>query len=312
MTDASFESTLVLCLFSLWGVAVAFAKRMPGRWTLLLPAALAALYLAAVPPFYHQVRHLLPLSGILVAAACAGVACFRIGAVLLPCLYLFFLVRSPFSSLVIPVLLPVVCIASAAFFILRGQARQGLTAGVAGTVLFAAAAGWAWWACSGRPLPYDEVKRAAWAKYYGDEGRFWAYVQRFTDTGNEGGKNPVKGVVIAYAGEFLLYPLFGAHLQNEVVYQSVNTVETLPVHRYPPGKVHMPDPPEERTAFYRSQPSFETWVTGLIKKRVGCIVIRTEKDLVEREWVSTRPDLFPLLFSNSYAEVYLARLYGDP
>jgi len=120
----------------------------------------------------------------------------------------------------------------------------------------------------------------------------WEFVQKNSETE----KN------IAYIGEFLLYPFYGKTYSNRVFYQSVNSIETFPVHYYKEARfVYEKEKPE---VIYRENPSFELWCEGLKQKKADWVVIKKSVFYVERNWIEENRKLFKKIFSNEVADIY--------
>ena len=251
------------------------------------------LYMAAIPPGYHQVRHLLPVYSLL---SLSLVYPFRYAGKLafaLPLICLYFLAESLVS---VSQLLECLILASIFFFpflFLSRKKRHALSLAVP-ALFIATFLAWSFTIASDI---YEKVKTETWKNFYGKEAEAWEFVQE-----NSGG-----GRKIAYAGEFLLYPFYGKNFENDLFYQSVNGSETLPVHRY--GKSNIRFTGGEAAFLYRENPSLEAWLTGLREKDTDWIVIRKGKPLVEYEWTSGNERIFRLIFSNEVADIYS---FGDP
>jgi len=130
-----------------------------------------------------------------------------------------------------------------------------------------------------------------WKIIYKQQEILWEFIE----------KNSGKGKNIAYVGEFLTYPLYGSRFQNNIFYQSINSIDTLPVYKYS-GKINFPE--ENPTKIYRKNPSFQLWLKGLKKKKINWILIKKDKNYIERDWVRKHPSLFKLIYSNKFADVY--------
>jgi hypothetical protein len=115
------------------------------------------------------------------------------------------------------------------------------------------------------------------------------------------------GKTLAYVGEHYTFPLYGSRLQNRVCYQSVNSVDPMPVHRYPPGRIAFPCSPDTLEALYRSAPDFDVWWQGLVAQEVDWLVVENQPRYVEREWIAAHPERFVQLFDNDFGSVYGVR-----
>jgi len=88
-------------------------------------------------------------------------------------------------------------------------------------------------------------------------------------------------------------------LQNNVYYQSVNSIETLPVYKY-----NWKNTKDQKEIFYRKNPSYQLWYKGLKEKKIDWIIVKKEGDYIEKEWIKNYPEIFKLLFTSDIAELY--------
>ena len=140
---------------------------------------------------------------------------------------------------------------------------------------------------------YPEIRYGMWKIFYGKQGELWEFAQ----------KNSVEPKNIAYVGEFFLYPFYGVNYKNNVFYQSVNSVDTLPIHKYERGATKYTV--KEAEKIYRKNFSYELWYAGLKKKKIDWIILRNNISYPEHQWIAENPDIFKKIFSNEYADIYL-------
>lgn len=144
---------------------------------------------------------------------------------------------------------------------------------------------------------YPRLKFSVYKFNYGLQAEIWEFVAKFKNDKNK---------VIAYVGNFLIYPFYGERLQNYVYYQPVNNKEETPIHRYqlPLFDVQLGN----QIAFddtYRSHPDFSLWFEGLKKHRVDLIVIRKigSYKYLEESWMAKNKAFIPI-FENDFGKVY--------
>jgi len=284
MVDMSF-STSALLLFSLFVSLILSFKNKKHFYLFLIVPISTILYLLFVPSNYHQIRHLLPLFGIV---SICPVYIFRrkekyspfliflfiflaIKNMKGPSLFLFFSLLSFLSLFIYPVskkgikkiaLIPACCISIYLVF----------------------------WISVFLPV-YKFSKFKVWKTFYKQQGSLWEFIE----------KNSGKGKNIAYVGEFLTYPLYGSHFQNNVFYQSINSVDTPGVYKYS-GKINFPQ--ENPSKIYRKHPSAQLWLKGLKKKKINWLLIKKDKNYIERDWIRKYHSIFELIYSNRFADVY--------
>ncbi|MCM8802674.1 MAG: hypothetical protein NC827_05125 [Candidatus Omnitrophica bacterium] len=137
---------------------------------------------------------------------------------------------------------------------------------------------------------YQKTKFEFWKSFYSKEAEIWEYVQEKSG----------KGKNIAYIGSLFIYPLYGKNLENNLFYQSVNSVETLPVYKYR-KKIKFPQQPVED--LYRQDSDFEKWISGIRDKKIEWVIIKNQEQ-IEKKWIEENPQIFKLLFSNKYIEIF--------
>ncbi len=284
MVDMSFSTFIILLSSFSIGLVLSFKNKKHFYLFLIVPIS-TIFYLLFVPPNYHQIRHLLPLSGIM--SICPAYifkkkekySPFLIFLLIYlaiknmkgPSLFLFFSFLFFLSLFIYPVskkgikkisLIPAFCISIYLVF----------------------------WVSVFLPI-YKFSKFKVWKTFYKQQGSLWEFIE----------KNSERGKNIAYVGEFLTYPLYGGHFQNNVFYQSINSVDTPGLYKYS-GKINFPE--ENPSKIYRKYPSFQLWLKGLRKKKTNWILIKKDKNYIERDWIKENPSLFKLIYSNKFADVY--------
>tara|TARA_B100000809_G_scaffold254729_1_gene292306 strand:+ start:378 stop:2321 length:1944 start_codon:yes stop_codon:yes gene_type:complete len=276
-------------------VSVAFAYRESKLllYVIAAPWVAICLYAILVPPYYHgeQVRHLLPAY----AASLIGLMYLlqrlqRFGWVAYIVPLILFVPRLD-NRIVLVGSVIILAVVSGVYWVCRKFERTvyGIIIPIAAGLLFLIV-----WQIPLLDRVYLENRNLVFHKVYGDRGAIWAFVDK-----NSGG-----GKRIAHVGLFYNYTLRGGHLQNTVVYQSVNSPEVLPVHEYPRRRIPAPWTLPQIESVYRSNPSVEIWLRGLISGNVDWIVVNNASEAIEKTWIRDRPEQFRLIYGNSYGAVY--------
>jgi hypothetical protein len=130
---------------------------------------------------------------------------------------------------------------------------------------------------------YPGLKFEIWKAFYKEEGNLWEFVQ----------KNSINGKNIAYIGSFFIYPLYGERLNNNVFYQSVNSIDSFPVYKY---KKKIKFPKENPENLYRENPSFYLWLKGVKDKKIDWIVVK-KTGYIEEKWIEENPSIFKQIYS---------------
>ncbi|MCM8803729.1 MAG: hypothetical protein NC833_00540 [Candidatus Omnitrophica bacterium] len=279
--DPSLNLKILLFLFFLISFILSLKIKKLLLFNLIFPISIF-LYCFLVPPYYYQIRHLLPIYGILCFSLiypfkrfeyfCIPIflyICFSvIKYIFLPRLFIIFFIlaipfyfASHFKKRILYLFYFLFFIIFLIFEIFK-------------TDLF-----------------YEKTKFMFWKAFYKEEGEIWEFVQ----------KNSKDGKNIAYVGCFFIYPFYGNKFQNNVFYQSVNSIETLPVFKYK-EKIEFPGKDVEN--LYRKNPSYKLWIFGLKNKKIDWIIIKKDKDYIEKNWIEKNNEIFKLIFSNDYAEIY--------
>jgi len=285
-------TTAVIFLFLLIAIVFSFRRKesLALRYFFLIPVTAVILYTAGIPSFYHQVRHLLPVYGIFAAALVFPFRVWPRWRPLLGGLFIYIaldtVVRRAWlgCALLFGILAGIIYLAGR-----KARAKPALL--VLGLLYVSY---FLYWQAPVTGSGYSFQKFRIWQKVYGEQGQLWHFVQ--TNSGS--------GRIIAYVGDFLVYPLYGPAWQNTVYYQSVNSVREEPVHTYPRKRISFPGPWAELESIYRTNPSYEVWQRGLRENRADWIVIRPEDRLVERTWIAAHPEIFTRIYANLFAEIY--------
>jgi len=266
-------STSALLLFSLFGVLIFSFKNKKHFYLFLIIPISTILYLLFVPSNYHQIRHLLPLFGIM---SICPVYIFKKKEKYSPFLIflLFYLVIKNIKGI------PLFLFFSLLFFLslfIYPVSKKGIKK-IALIPTFCISIYLVFWISVFSPV-YKLSKFKVWKTFYKQQGSLWEFIE----------KNSGKGKNIAYVGEFLTYPLYGSRFQNNVFYQSINSVDTLGVYKYS-GKINFPE--ENLSKIYRKKPFIQLWLKGLKKKKINWIPIKKDKNYIERDWIRKNTTLF--------------------
>ncbi len=279
--DPSITLKILLFSFFLISLSLSFKNKQLLIFYLIFPLSVL-LYLFLIPTHYYQIRHFLPVYTVLSISLINPFIKFEF-LFLSVFLYLFFSVFPYlflpgflliFFSLTIPLILISYFKKTILYFLL-----------IFLTFLFI------FFQIYLTGQIYKKTKFEFWKNFYGKEAEIWEYVE----------KNSKDGKNIAYIGSLFLYPLYGENLKNNLFYQSVNSVETLPVYKYR-KKINFPQEPPEN--LYRENPDFEKWFSGIKNKKIDWVIIKNQEGLIEKKWINERPELFKLIFSNQYIEIY--------
>jgi hypothetical protein len=304
---ASVDAPLILfsILSFIWLVGIIHAwQNKLFLYFMLLPLILFFLYVLLFPTYYYQMRHLLVLYGPLMAgtAVCLGKLEDRTTGKIGNCA--MFLILLALAENANPGLLTVL---SLAVFALLGLLAYGMLLAHRRTVkkVCAVASGIVFFvfAClffSGSG-GYRNSRMALFKLFYGSQADVWNAVSSYNDGARK---------VVAYAGDFFIYPFHGTNLENYVYYQPVNRVEETPLHLYPvpPGMSFSPTDIQSIEMIYRSDPDFGTWMKGLHAHNVALLAVRKRRPvpLVEEAWADSST-AFILIFENSFGKVYAVK-----
>lgn len=277
--DPPFFLKILLVFLFFVSLIISFRNRRLFFLYLIFPFSVL-LYGFFIPPYYYQIRHLLPVYGILSISLiypfrkleylCIPVFLYVWFSPLFTKFYLFF-----FSSFFI---------LSISFFLVIYFKKPNFYFFYFLAFIFLLI----FW-IEKTNFIYEKIKFSAWADFYKNEVSLW----KFVDENSKDGKN------IAYVGDFLIYPFYGGKLQNNVYYQSVNSIETLPVYKY-----NWKNTKDQKEIFYRKNPSYQLWYKGLKEKKIDWIIVKKEGDYIEKEWIKNYPEIFKLLFTSDIAELY--------
>jgi hypothetical protein len=288
MVDPNATVSLLLFVFLFISIVLSFVRDRDLFFVFLLVPVLIIIYVFTIPTNYLQIRHLLPLYAIF---SLSFVYPFKYVKKLqwIPLVLLCFFI---FETIGRPVLITRFMVTALIFFVafyLPSRKKRYLLSLAAPCIFFIVLLLWPFILASDT---YPSVKYGGWKFFYGSEAEMWEFVQKNSETE----KN------IAYIGEFLLYPFYGKTYSNRVFYQSVNSIETFPVHYYKEARfVYEKEKPE---VIYRENPSFELWCEGLKQKKADWVVIKKSVFYVERNWIEENRKLFKKIFSNEVADIY--------
>lgn len=281
--DLPFRITVFFSLFYLLSLFFSFKEKKFLHIFLLIPVSII-LYLFLLPSHYHQIRHLIPLLGILSISAVYLFKRYEKYSGLT--FIIFFILFLPeLKSIYLPFLFLLILLFPFIYLSFKKGYSFSLIPAIfiAGYIVF--------WISVFLPM-YQHSKIMVWKQFYREEGDMWEFIW----------KNSNKGKNISYVGSFLSYPLYGENLKNNVFYQSVNSIKTLPVHMYR-GKIKFPK--QNPSILYRKNPSFNLWISGLKKKKADWIIIKKDKEYIEKKWIQQHPSLFKKIFSSPESDIYL-------
>jgi len=281
--------SFILFLSLLLSIPMAFIKDRKIFYILLIIPASIILYLLLIPPVYYQIRHLLPIYSILSLSLIypfKHLKKYQFIAFIFPGIFLIenlMLLRLIVQCIFLSVILYLLFL----FWVKKGKYIQGF---IFPSVMLLLLLGWK------LILTYDiypEIRYEPWKIFYGKQGELWEFAQ----------KNSAEPKNIAYVGEFFLYPFYGVNYKNNVFYQSVNSIDTLPIHKYERGATNYTV--KEAEKIYRKNFSYELWYAGLKKKKIDWIILRNNISYPEHQWLEENPEIFKKIFSNEYADIYL-------
>jgi len=280
-----------LILFASLPVSMALSLAMKERKVFLMLAAIPAsiiLYIISIPPTYYQIRHLFPVYGMLsLSLAYPFRYMKKIEFVPLILCFLFLAENLILLHIIIKCFLLGALFFGFFFFPFKRGGR--LMPFILPAAFLLLLSGWHFILTSDM---YENIKYDSWKMFYGEKAELWEFVQK-----NSGDKKN-----IAYVGEFLLYPFYGQYYENNVFYQSVNSRDTMPVHKYRVEKRSFG--PEEARSIYRKNPSYSLWRAGLKEKETDWIIVKKDTRYVEKEWIKKDPEEFRPLFTSEFADVY--------
>lgn len=278
--DPSFILKIILIFFFVLSLIFSLRNKKLLIFHLIFPISIL-LYGILIPPFYHQIRHFLPVYGILAVSLvnpfkkyqyfCIPVFLYLCRTLLHSAFFVYFLLY--FFIILFPIIFvsrflkkPILYLFYFLVFILFFIHQIAKI-----------------------DVIYDDFKFSSWNKFYKKEASLWEFIQ----------KNSGEGKNIVYIGDFLIYPFYGNKFQNNVYYQSVNSIDTLPVYKYKFDKEK-----EGTEIFYRKNPSFELWFEGIKKKKIDWLIIKKDGEYVEKKWIDENKQFFREIFSSDFAVVY--------
>ncbi|MGC8977169.1 MAG: hypothetical protein ACP5OB_06055 [Candidatus Ratteibacteria bacterium] len=279
--DPSLATKIILLIFFIFSFLYSLRIKEFFIFYSIFPFSIF-LYTFLIPPSYYQIRHLLPVYGILSMSLIHPYK--KCEYLCLPfflyfCLSVFKHKLFPLYFLIIFILL--ILLFSAIFL---KKTILYLSYFLIFLLFFI-------FEIFKTDLIYEKAKFEIWKTFYREEGQIWEFVQ----------KNSKEKKNISYVGSFLIYPFYGENFKNNLFYISVNSVESLPVYKYK-EKVKFPD--ENIENLYRKNPSFYLWFYGLKNKKIDLVILKKDKTYIEKKWIEENPDLFKPIFSTNYAEIY--------
>lgn len=286
--DPSLSLKILLLLFFLISLPFSFKNKKLLLFYSTFPISIF-LYCLLIPPYYYQIRHLLPLYGILCLSIVYPFRKFEY--FFIPLLLYFFL--SSLKFIFFPKIFLTFLFLLFLFFPASYFKKYSLYFFYfIGFILFSL------FEFAKTEAIYESIKFETWKAFYKEEGELWEFVE----------KNSKEGKNIAYVGNFLIYPFYGEKFNNNVFYQSVNSIETLPVFKYR-RKIEFPK--EDVEKLYRNNPDFNLWISGLKKKKTDWIIVKKDREYIERKWIEKEKEFFKLIFSNNCAEIYKVNFKND-
>lgn len=279
--DPSLNLKILLLIFFLISFILSLKIKKFLLFNLIFPISIF-LYCFLVPPYYYQIRHLLPVYGILSLSLICPFKKFEYFCIPVFLYICFSVIKSVFFSKLFII-----------FFILiiPFYFASHFKKAILYLFYFLLFIIFLIFEIFKTEFIYENTKFTFWKAFYKEEGEIWEFVQ----------KNSKDGKNISYVGCFFIYPFYGIKLQNNLFYQSVNSIETLPVFKYR-KKIEFPEEPVEK--LYRQNPDFEKWFSGLKNKNIDWIIIRKDKDYIEKTWIDKNKEIFKPIFSTNYAEIY--------
>ncbi len=197
------------------------------------------------------------------------------------------------------------------------RARRG--ASLLAPLLWCAAAAWAG-ACAAssceRPPGVRPLVRRP-RESFGELSAAWAWARA-----------NLRGRTVAFTGNCLVYPLYGPHFSNRLVYVNVDEHAGWKFHDYERYERSRPDyrpPRTEKPGYYRWRPNYDAWLKNLFQSGADILYVSVVPPLevayvrpdpegfpIEREWADAHPDVFQMVFENDRAKVYRIRRPGEP
>ncbi|MCX7705278.1 MAG: hypothetical protein N2115_03335 [bacterium] len=295
---------IFIFLTALWILTVFTSRKNKQlKYFLLLPGIILILYIFIFPTYYYQMRHLLVLYGVLCSSLgilfdkivnknnqkISDIAKFLV-------LILFFLFSVSSKNVRILIMTIFIC-----FFLLfaviafhPNRKIKKIFPLVIGVIIFVPVLNFR----SDEEF-YKHNRMNVFKYFYGKQAEIWNTVDSYK-TGQR--------KVVAYAGDYFIFPFYGRNLENYVYYQPVNKIEETPIHHYPVpiSKNFSPDNFQELEIIYRSAPDFHVWLEGLKKHNTQLLIIKKRRPdvLIEETWADSNPSLFILLFENEIGKVY--------
>ncbi|MCM8768557.1 MAG: hypothetical protein NC911_02585 [Candidatus Omnitrophica bacterium] len=259
------------------------------RYLFLLPVLIPLFYLVAIPPAYHQIRHLLPIYGVLVFALIGLLERWNFARLLLVPVFLGFTRHTvplgAWSKLAVFLLI-------ASLPVIWPTKKLRVTSFIIAVVVVTLYFGY--WRFPLMKAKYQQIRHFTWSSFYPDQAGLWSFVQ----------ENSGQGKTIAYVGQVFLYPLYGPKLANRVYYQSVNSIQPRLIHEYPGQRVLFPAQADQIKEIYRANPDIRIWMEGLIQHQTDWVLLRKEPAWIEYTWILENPECFNQIWEDRFYKVY--------
>jgi len=292
--DPSKYISFILFFSLLISIPLSLFKKDKTIFYILLTVPLSILiYIVAIPSVVYQIRHLLPIYGAL---------SLSVGYLFKDTKKLQFLPFVLCGFLVINNLIAEIAIFQTIFlasilfiiFIFFYKKKKYLLSFVFPICIFLMLLGWTLTLTSDM---YNNTKYETWKMFYGAKSDLWKFI-------NENSQQPKN---ISYIGDFLIYPFYGNNYQNNILYQSINSIETIPIHKMSMEEKLFSVKDFEK--LYRKDFSYQLWRTGLETKKVDWIILKNDRFYLEKEWIQKNLDSFQMIFSNEFATIYATTFY---
>jgi len=271
--DPPVNNRILFLLFFIISLISSFKEKKLFILFLILPLTIF-LYSLLVPATYFQIRHFLPLYSII---SISLIYPFRRKEYFCIPVYLYICI-SVFPSIMLPKFLIIFLLLSIFLFIPSYFKKRILYLISLFFFLFILI-----FEIGKTETIYPGLKFEIWKAFYKEEGNLWEFVQ----------KNSINGKNIAYIGSFFIYPLYGEKFNNNVFYQSVNSIDSFPVYKY---KKKIKFPEENPENLYRENPSYQLWLKGVKDKKIDWIVVK-KTGYIEEKWIEENLSIFKQIYS---------------
>ncbi|MCM8768404.1 MAG: glycosyltransferase family 39 protein [Candidatus Omnitrophica bacterium] len=307
--DASRSTSLLLFLF--WLAGIISWKKNSGKFFLATPILILILYVSFIPPNYFQLRHLLSVYPFLLMGAIFFLESVsekfssdcQMKNLLWAGLGVFFMADSvafypPLVRTMFSVSLGLFLVFLTINKLKSIWLRLVILIAMATTLLVSVII---WWPAA--TLAYKDNRGKILYRAYGQQAELWFFLDQLS--GN-------RKKVIAYVGDFLIYPFSGYSLGNQVYHQPVNSLEERLVHTYHPEPISFPADIDTLASPFRQNPEIGIWLAGLKKHKADFVVVRFRpgRKAIEEYWMENHP-FFKLIFANDWGKVYQVSYQKD-